>query len=1181
MSIARRAAGIALAFAVAVSVLAPASVQADPAAEPQQENVLFADDFENGVNERWSNLRGMDENVVNIVDDGTGNHAWQVRGPWPHADVEKGNESWQDYTVEADFTVQEWLPDSEYGGIYDGIALMGRLGANNDSWSLQYRKSGVFELNKYYNNLGHAILTAPYTMEIGKTYTLKLVFEGEQITAYVAEKGQEYTEPMFTYQDSGEDKVTHGGVAIDGGYSCTLVDNFRVTGTETEKPKPELPQMSLSHEQIFLSVGDYSTISPVIEEGKLKDWAEYGVPVVYTSSDACVSVDEDGTLHANAPGTAVITATVEERPIGSCTVTVSPVCTTFLYVAPWGRDGASGTEEDPFATIEQARDSIRGMESLPEGGVTVYLRSGSYYVEESIVFTPEDSGEEGKPIVYASYPGEQASINSGRHVTGFKLLTENFGALPENARGNVYVADVEKGVRFHDIYADGVCQQVARQTNSDDWKDWKKLKPGHTCPVKGQNQNGMPVTFQDGDLENIPTNGDVEVNYLPVPYWNSLVKLSDIDAQADTANMHTFATIMFREYFGYHEEYNIMNAAKYLDEPGEWCVDTTEGKLYWWPGEGVDPAKGVTVPVSTELIRLQGSEENEQQPLVWDEQVKFLEFRDLTFEYVDRSEEDTWGDPETKETTVNLRNAENPFAMIYMQGVDNCAVIDCTLRFGGAYGITVNHYGQNVRVVGCDIEEMGSGGIYLQGYGPGYADVNKLNTIMMNRVSTIGRFYMHSSGVTLYNSGNNNIKLNRFENLPYTATQIVGALGRDIMLENLDTYGPVDTYGNSIQNYSPRIEDLEDIREKYPDQYAKFNFNYSTSERSVGAMPWIHARNNVVEYNSTEEYMLTMNDGGCYYFWATGYNNQLNNNLVRKSTPDKGWNWPLYIDDAANYTLAMGNVAWGDHGFYDFGALTHRWEGVTVLNNVLSTQQTPEYTALKNTIDAKVEALGGYRSTPELFETVFVVDGTEQSVYTTVGGTIRMPADPQKEGYSFLGWFTQPQGGEKVEQFTAAQTVYAQFEPLPRFEVRVENGTADPASAYAGQQVTLTADAPAEGMHFVRWEVEGAAADDAQSPVTSFVMPQKDVTARAVFEKDVQPTATPSPTETPVPTAQPDPTAAPVPTVQPTQQPAESQPEALPQTGDASLPLALAGVMISAALAAILLGAHKRRIFHR
>ena len=94
-----------------------------------------------------------------------------------------------------------------------------------------------------------------------------------------------------------------------------------------------------------------------------------------------------------------------------------------FYVAPNGKDTNPGTEAKPFLTLAKSRDAIRAYRqtnSLPAGGITVYLREGEYNLSETFVLTPQDSGEEGKPVVYRSYPKETARITSKKYITGWK-----------------------------------------------------------------------------------------------------------------------------------------------------------------------------------------------------------------------------------------------------------------------------------------------------------------------------------------------------------------------------------------------------------------------------------------------------------------------------------------------------------------------------------------------------------------------------------------------------------------------------------------------------------------------------------------------------------------------------------------------------------------------------------------
>jgi hypothetical protein len=71
-----------------------------------------------------------------------------------------------------------------------------------------------------------------------------------------------------------------------------------------------------------------------------------------------------------------------------------------FHVAPIGNDANPGTKDKPFATLVRARDAIRTLKQggpLPEP-VTVQIRGGAYFLANTLVFGPEDSGTEQAPI---------------------------------------------------------------------------------------------------------------------------------------------------------------------------------------------------------------------------------------------------------------------------------------------------------------------------------------------------------------------------------------------------------------------------------------------------------------------------------------------------------------------------------------------------------------------------------------------------------------------------------------------------------------------------------------------------------------------------------------------------------------------------------------------------------------
>ncbi|MFN3487197.1 MAG: PDZ domain-containing protein, partial [Planctomycetota bacterium] len=88
------------------------------------------------------------------------------------------------------------------------------------------------------------------------------------------------------------------------------------------------------------------------------------------------------------------------------------------YVAPGGDDAGPGTFERPFATLQRARDAVRTRRSGKP--VTVYVRGGTYLLERTLVFGPEDSGTPEAPIVLAAYPGERPVLSGGLRLSGWR-----------------------------------------------------------------------------------------------------------------------------------------------------------------------------------------------------------------------------------------------------------------------------------------------------------------------------------------------------------------------------------------------------------------------------------------------------------------------------------------------------------------------------------------------------------------------------------------------------------------------------------------------------------------------------------------------------------------------------------------------------------------------------------------
>ncbi|MFC1739511.1 hypothetical protein ACFL1G_10770, partial [Planctomycetota bacterium] len=135
-----------------------------------------------------------------------------------------------------------------------------------------------------------------------------------------------------------------------------------------------------------------------------------------------------------------------------------------LYVSPKGNDSWTGDSIDrSFATIQKARDAIRKMKQKGElkSEVTVYIRGGLYELDETIVFTLEDSGTKDCPITYTAYKDEEPAISGGREIdVEWKTYRDGIMkcSLPEVKEGKL---------NFTQLFINNKRQILARYPNYD------------------------------------------------------------------------------------------------------------------------------------------------------------------------------------------------------------------------------------------------------------------------------------------------------------------------------------------------------------------------------------------------------------------------------------------------------------------------------------------------------------------------------------------------------------------------------------------------------------------------------------------------------------------------------------------------------------------------------------------
>jgi hypothetical protein len=286
-----------------------------------------------------------------------------------------------------------------------------------------------------------------------------------------------------------------------------------------------------------------------------------------------------------------------------------------FFVAVNGDDHWSGKmpepkadrTDGPFATLARVRDAVRERKAREglKGPITVVVREGTYFLDHTFVLSRDDSGSRECPVTYAAYPGEQPILSGGKRVTGWKPYRDKIlrCELP-GAKGGKWT--------FRQLFFNGKRQTRAR---------WPKLNPADPlysgwALIEGPAREGStdafiykPGTFRHDWAK--PT--EVEVIYwASIGGWRSMVPIKTIEQHSRIITLaHSgwqfdvpgwYMPVPFTPDNRFYME----NALEELTEPGEWCFDSEEGSLYFWPPTGSVEGQEVIVPALDGLVELLG-----------------------------------------------------------------------------------------------------------------------------------------------------------------------------------------------------------------------------------------------------------------------------------------------------------------------------------------------------------------------------------------------------------------------------------------------------------------------------------------------------------------------------------------------------------------------------------------------
>lgn len=546
-----------------------------------------------------------------------------------------------------------------------------------------------------------------------------------------------------------------------------------------------------------------------------------------------------------------------------------------LYVSTKGSDNNPGTIEAPLASLEGAKHLVRKLlTSGFEENIVVYFSEGLYYLERTVVFTPNDSPTKNK-VVYSAIPGERVVFSSGVPLTKWEKVEshEEPEFLSLNATEKLWSTNIPKGLGCIKTLYQGN-QKLKRAIGEGFFPTELDPRLNKNKPYKKSSLNVM--CFPKGTMRSWTNIEDVEIRIIPRHQFTmNILPLLRVDDQSLTVTTQIDGTypLIHGRFSDPSQQASVWveNTPEGLNKPGEWIVNTYKRKIYYWPKEQEEP-KNIVAPSLKEFIRFEG---NEKAKLY----TKNIALRGFTFMHGER---DTW-DEKTKCIQHDYATYDRGDALVRFRFAENCKVEFCEFTNSGGMGVRCDLYAQNIEIENNKFSNLGAGAIMLGGYGPGQIDVNKKNRVINNHIHDIGQEYWQSSAILIYQSGGNLIANNFIHDTPYSGISLVGHRT------------PEFVQGKNRESAAIRFHETKGIN-TWPE-----------------IIPFLHGSNNIVEYNRLTRIGQKLGDFNGIYISSTGRNNKIQYNYLY-DVQYRMSNGAIRSDDQQHDTYINHNVINGCAG---------------------------------------------------------------------------------------------------------------------------------------------------------------------------------------------------------------------------------------------------------------------------
>ncbi|UUV20120.1 right-handed parallel beta-helix repeat-containing protein (plasmid) [Fusobacteria bacterium ZRK30] len=556
-------------------------------------------------------------------------------------------------------------------------------------------------------------------------------------------------------------------------------------------------------------------------------------------------------------------------------------------------------------SINKAGKLFRGSK---DSHVEIILDESYYFLEKPIVINHLNGpGADGSLTIKGKKGtciGSGVKVDRWEKVSGYRELPKEI-ILNKEQLDNIWIAPFPEGIQ--NIKSLFLNEKILHRGRSETLEaretECERLRSFNVA--KEEDRKLLRQVPVPGDkIKNIRQSKDMEILFAAVPWQLSVLPVDKLDAEKGmvyTTEEGTVAAFLKPEQPSWLE-----NLPEFIGKAGEWAADSLNKLIFYWP-KSEEELNNIWAPKLKELIRVEGVTNYDGSE---DTPVENVHFEGITFLHSER---------DTKDAATKARGLQHDWeffdrgnALLRFRGAKNCSVRECRFTASGGTAIRGDLYIQGVVIEDNEIDYVGSMGILLCGYGPGTKDVNKRNIIKNNLIHHTGELYHHGHAIFLWQSGENIISHNTIHHVPRKAIGVAGI--RLPLLELIDTtwddssllirWDEMDsaTKGKGYKLTKMIEESIKasgdtdgEVTDSLRDELWKLY------------MPFLHGKNNIIEYNHVYQALTKLGDGAVINISGAGEGNVVKRNYVHHISTNKA-SGVLRTDDWQSGTTFQENV---------------------------------------------------------------------------------------------------------------------------------------------------------------------------------------------------------------------------------------------------------------------------------